>query len=154
MAIDTSRLPFSKGDPLILVRRAKDKAEAAEWARVCKKVDRRDKHVCQVTGKHLSPGAVDEWEALERHHLEPRSLNRSRRLDVTNVWSVSRGVHRLIHGGYLNVLDKHGEKAEDVREIYTVEWDYSRIDKGREPCSVMCTWRNRDAPLVRSRSHR
>jgi hypothetical protein len=143
--MDTSQLRYPKGDPLILVRRAKDKAEAAEWARVCKKVDRRDKRVCQVTGKHLSPGAVDEWEALERHHLEFRSQNRGRRHDWQNVLTVSRGVHRLIHGGYLRVLAKDGEKAEDVRDIYTVVFDYSRIDKGREPCSILRSLRTRAA---------
>jgi hypothetical protein len=138
-------LAYPKGDPLLLVRRAKEKAEAAEWRRLCKKVDRRDKRVCQVTGKHLEPGAVDEWEALERHHLEFRSQNKGRRHDWQNVWTVSRGVHRLIHGGYLKVLDKHGEKAEDVRDIYSVEWNYARIDKGREPCSVLRGLRKRAA---------
>jgi hypothetical protein len=144
-ASNCPQLAYSKGDPLTLVRRAKDRADAAEWARVCKKVDRRDKHVCQVTGKHLAPGAVDEWEALERHHLEFRSQNRGRRHDWMNVWTVSRGVHRLIHGGYLNVLDKHGEKAEDVRDIYTVEWNRDRVAKGSEPCSILRSLRTRAA---------
>src|SRR5438046_8313127 len=107
-ASNCPQLAYPKGDPLVLVRRAKDKAEAAEWARVCKKVDRRDKRICQVTGKPLKPGAVDEWEALERHHLEFRSQNRWRRHDFTNVWTCSRGVHKLIHGGFLKVLNKHG----------------------------------------------
>jgi hypothetical protein len=138
-------LAFAKGDPLILVRRAKEKAEAAEWKRVCKKVDRRDKRICQVTGVYLEPEHVDRWQALERHHLEYRSQNRGRRHDWTNVWTVSRGVHQLIHAGALLVLARDGEKADDVRDIYTVEWNRDMVPKGKEACSVLRMWRNRAA---------
>ena len=136
MAMDYSALPFAKGAPAVLVKRAKAKAEDAEWRHTCQRVDARDKRVCQVTGKPLVGNAVDPWLALERHHLEFRSKNRSRRFNDRNVWTVSRAVHQLIHGGALKVLTKRGEKAQDVREIDHVAWNRALVPVGDEPCRV------------------
>src|SRR5688572_13711101 len=97
--------------PGVVARKVRKQAEESEWRRVCKDVDTRDKRICQVTGESLSAGAVDGWHALERHHLEPRSLNKSRRFTAVNVWTVCRAVHQLIHGGALKVLDKKGKPA-------------------------------------------
>lgn len=136
MAIDYSLLPLSKGVPRALLKRAKAKAEHNEWRRVCATVDERDKRICQVTGVSLASGAVDPWHALERHHLEARSRNRSRRLTAVNVWTVARAVHQLLHAGALQVLDKRGRPALDVRQIDHVAWNRNVVAKGDEPCRI------------------
>lgn len=136
MAIDYSRLKFAKGSPAVLVKRAKARAEHTEWQHTCRRVDERDKKVCQVTGTLLTGGAVDPWLALERHHLEFRSRNRSRRFNDRNIWTVSRAVHQLIHAGALRVLDKRGRPAADVREIDHVAWNRTLVARGEEPCRI------------------
>lgn len=136
MAVDYSVLRFPKGSPKVLVAKAKAKAEDSEWARVCRLVDARDKRRCQVTGAVLTAGAVDGWSALERHHLEYRSANKSRRFTATNVLTTSRAVHQLLHGGALRILNKAGKPAKDVREIDHVRWNRNMIARGEEPCRI------------------
>ena len=130
MAIDYSGFSFAKGQPAVLAKRIKAKAEESEWRLVCRAVDGRDKRVCQVTGVSLSAGAVDPWLALERHHLEFRSQNKSRRFTAPNIWTISRGVHQLIHAGALKVLNKRGQPARDVLEIDHVAWNRVLVPRG------------------------
>jgi hypothetical protein len=134
--IDYSLLKFGKAAPRVAVKAVKAKAEDAEWRRVCKRVDDRDKKVCQVTRASLTAGAVDPWTALERHHLEYRSQNAGRKLNDRNVWTVSRAIHQLIHSGALRVLTKTHQPAKDVRDIYAVAWNRNVIAKGQEPCRI------------------
>lgn len=122
--------------PRVLAKRAKAKAEDREWRRVCRTVDDRDKRICQVTGKPLTGNEVDAWLALERHHLELRSANKSRRFTHVNVWTVSRAVHQLIHAGALRILDKRGRPAHDVRTVDHVQWNRALVCKGDEPCKI------------------
>lgn len=136
MAIDYSVLKFAKGKPRVVVAASKAKIEDSEWRRTCKLVDERDKRVCQVTGASLKAGAVDPWCALERHHLELRIKNKSRRFTHVNVWTVARAVHQLIHGGALKVLDKAGRPAKDVRHIDHVAWNRNLVPHGDEPCKI------------------
>lgn len=140
MAIDYGAIEraggIGKGVPRAITKRVKQKAEDAEWVRVCRLVDDRDRRVCQVTGKVLSGGAVDPWHALERHHLEPRSRNKSRRFTAVNVWTVARAIHQLIHAGALQVLNKRGQPAKDVRDIDHVAWNRNIVARGDEPCRI------------------
>jgi len=136
MAIDYSHFAFAKGQPRVLAERAQKNAEEREWERTKAAVDARDKRVCQVTGTKLVSGAVDPWQRLERHHLEYRSKNKGRRWTEWNVWSVSAAVHQLIHGGALQVLNRAGQKAKDVREIDHVAWNRRLVPIGEEPCRV------------------
>lgn len=119
--------------PDVLLKKAKQKAEAQEWSRCCKAVDARDKRVCRVTGASLTAGAPDPWARLERHHLEPRSLSKSRRNNARNVLTVSAGIHQLIHAGVLALLDKAGRPVKSVDAIDHVAWDRTRIARGEEP---------------------
>lgn len=136
MAIDYSVLKFGKGQPRVIVAATKAKVEDGEWRRTCKAVDARDKRVCQVTGKSLTAGAVDPWQALERHHIQPRSRAKSRRFNAFNVLTVSRAVHQLIHSGALLLLDARGYPANDVRSFNHVGWNRNVVCKGEEPCKI------------------
>lgn len=136
MSIDYSQFRFAKGSPAVMLKKIKQRNEDREWDRVCREVDARDKRVCQVTGRPVVGGAVDAWLALERHHLEPRSRNRSRRFKTANVWTVCRAVHQLIHGGALRVFDKHGAPALTVEAIDHVAWNRNIVAKGEEPCRI------------------
>ena len=122
--------------PDVLLKKAKHKAERNEWARVCGRVDERDKKRCFVTGARLSGGAVDPWLALERHHIRPRSVDKGRRFNANNVVTVSRAVHQLLHAGVLRLLDKRGQLADRFDAIDALQWDRSRVSRGDEPCRV------------------
>lgn len=126
-------MAYPKPEPRSLLKATKRKAERSEWRHTTDRVDARDKRVCQATGVALTGGAVDPWQALERHHLEYRSLNKSRRFNDRNVWTVSRAVHQLIHAGALWVLTKALAKATDVREIAYLAWNRAIVVKGDEP---------------------
>jgi hypothetical protein len=128
--------PIPKPTPRAIEKRTRQNRESSEWRHVCKRVDERDKRVCQATGVSLSGGAVDPWTALERHHLEYRSANKSRKFNDRNVWTVSRAIHQLIHGGALKVLDKALNPAKDVREIAYVAWNRAVVVKGDEPIKL------------------
>lgn len=136
MSVDYTGFRFPKGQTRARLDKAQQNAEAREWDRTKAKVDARDGRRCQVTGVILSPGAVDPWKALERHHLEYRSKNKLRRWTAYNVWTVSLGVHRLIHDKKLRILNKAGHLAIDVREIDHVAWDRRRVAIGEEPIQV------------------
>lgn len=112
------------------------KVEKSEWRRVCQRVDERDKRRCQITGVLLSGGAVDASIALERHHLELRSQNKSRKLNDRNVLTVSRLIHQLLHAGALLLLTKAGDRCLDVRTLDHVAWNRRIVVKGDEPCRL------------------
>lgn len=122
--------------PRVMEKDTKDKAEAAEWKRVCKLVDQRDRRTCQITKNLLSPNSPDAKRDLARHHLEARSLSKDRKFTATNIWTVCRAAHQLIHDRALLVLDKNGEDALDVRDIHSVKWDRSRVPHGQEPLRI------------------
>lgn len=128
--------PFLKTSPRVISKRLKARVEDREWRNVCGLVDARDKRRCQVTRIVLAAGAVDAWMALERHHLELRSQNKSRRFTAVNVWTVSRAVHQLIHAGALLVLNKRSQPAKDVREIDHLAWNRRIVARGDEPCRI------------------
>lgn len=130
-------LQFPKTPPGVLMRRAKARAQATEWSRVCRQVDARDGRRCQVTGVPLSASSADPWRALERHHLEPRSRSRRRALQATNVLTVARAVHQLIHAGALALLTTRGAPCLDVRTLSAVRWNRQIVAKGQEPCRVL-----------------
>lgn len=134
--MDWTGFAFPKAKPNVLVKRTKAKAEDRAWAETCKQVDARDKRQCFVTGVQLTPGSVDAWTALERHHLEPRSKSTHRRYTVTNVVTTSRAVHHLIHAGCLKLLNKKGQKATSVESIDHVAWNRAFVAKGDEPVRI------------------
>jgi hypothetical protein len=114
----------------------KDRAEARAWAQCCAGVDARDKGICFVTGRYLKAGALDRWDALERAHLEFRSKSKARRYLVENVVTVSRGVHQLIDGHALLLLDTRGRPARRVQDIDHVAWNRNLVAKSDEPCRI------------------
>lgn len=140
MAIDWDAIAAAggipKGTPRVLGKKVKQRIEDREWLNTKRLVDARDRHVCQVTGKSLTAGAVDPWHRLERHHLEYRSANKARRWTHVNVWTTSAAIHQLIHAGALRVLDKRGNPATDVRKIDHLAWNRNVVAKGFEPCRI------------------
>lgn len=122
--------------PRVMEKRIRAKVEDAEWRRVCQVVDQRDKRICQITGQPLLAGAVDPWSALERHHIVPRSRDKSRRFNAHNVITVSRAVHQLLHGGALLLLNAKGGPSKDMRDFNHVGWNRNIVCKGDEPCRI------------------
>jgi hypothetical protein len=126
--------------PQVAVKAKKQKAARTAWRKTSKAVDKRDAvdeaPVCFITGKRLSTETMDPWLFRDRAHLEPRSKSKARKFEVENVISVSRGVHKLIDGGALLLLDKKGRPATSRKAIDHVAWNRRLIAKKDEPCKV------------------
>lgn len=141
MPIDWSLLAFPKNRPAVLARKDQQRSGKAAWRTTSKAVDTRDKDEdgaprCFITGKRLqTKNSLDEWTFRDRAHLDARSTNKARTNDVTNVISVSRGVHRLIDAGALLLFNKRGQPARTVRTIDHVGWN-PRMVSGQPPCKV------------------
>lgn len=111
-------------------RRAK-KADALQTAYAS--VDARDKKRCQVTGKALSVGGVDEWTRLERNHLGPRSTRPEDRANADNILTVSAAVHKLMQAWALIPVDAKGDRTERVSKIAGYRWNRAMVPVGKEP---------------------
>ena len=122
--------------PRVVEQTAKERADDRAWEKCKVAVDERDKSICQITGAFLKAGAVDGWQALERNHLDPRSLAKKRRFDPDNVLTMARSVHQLWHAGALRILNKRGQPAKRVSEIDHVAWNRNVVAKGEEPCRI------------------
>lgn len=127
---------LSKPAPRTIEGKAKARAEDRAWRDTCADVDRRDRRICQITGRPLQVGAVDAWSDLARHHLELRSKSKARRYVAENVLTVSRAIHQLVHAGALRLLDKRGRDARAVAAIDHVAWNRNIVQKGDEPCRI------------------
>lgn len=114
----------------------KSRAEDRAWEKCKAAVDARDKGICFVTGAYLKADAVDRWQALERAHLEFRSKSKARRYKPENVVTVARGVHQLIDGHALALLNKRGRPAKRFEDIDHVAWNRNLVARGDEPCRV------------------
>jgi hypothetical protein len=123
-------------EPRAVEKARKDRHEEASLRAAYRLVDKRDGRVCQVTREHLVAGHPDAKKDLTRHHLEERSLNKSRRFSAANIWTVSRSVHSLINAKGIEILDKRGEKALDVRQIYKVVWNRDIVPHAKEPFRI------------------
>ena len=136
MAIDWSVLALPKGRPRVLDSVEKDREDARAWDRCKALVDERDKRICQVTGVSLAAGHVDGWRALERNHLDPRSLNKRQRFNADVVLTMSRAVHQLWHGGAFWLKATNGREARRVSQIDYLEWNRNLVPRGSEPFTV------------------
>ncbi len=141
MAIDWSSFAIPKHKPGVLVRKAKQRADAKAWRKTKKAVDTRDAvdgdPVCFITGKRLqNVNALEEWTFRDRAHLEARSQSKARRYLSANVISCSRAVHNLIDKGVLFILNKRGLPARSVRTIDHVAWNRRMVTKSEEPCRI------------------
>jgi hypothetical protein len=120
--IDYSVLALPKGKPAQMVRHEKRVSARLQLAEAYVEVDRRDKKRCRVTGKPLTPGAVDEWRRLERDHLAPRSTHPELVYDVDNILTVAAAVHGFLHCGALIPVDAKGEETTRVSLIAGYRW--------------------------------
>lgn len=133
--------------PGVVTTEKKARNGRTAWRKAAKAVDERDKRetddgvetapTCFVTGKWLQVvNQLDRWTFRDRAHLEARSKSKARRYDAANVISVSRGVHQLIDGHALALLDKRGRPARTVKAIDHVAWNRNLVPKGDEPCRI------------------
>ena len=119
--------PILKPTPRVLVKAAQAKTRKSQWQRTCEQVDARDKRRCMVTGATLTAGHVDPWKALERHHFVYRSRSKANAYNASNVGTVCRAVHQLIHTGALEVVSKNALVPMQVR------WNRAIVPVGKEP---------------------
>jgi hypothetical protein len=140
-----SLFPWPKGQtffkqdvvtPRVMEKNQQEKADAKAWDACKVAVDLRDKAVCQVTGAYLKAGEVDGWKALERNHLDLRSLAKRQRFNPEAVLTMSRSVHQLWHAGAFALLDKRGRPAKRVSHIDHFAWNRRIVAKGEEPFRV------------------
>lgn len=121
----------------LLERRARRVERDQALADAYADVDARDAGFCRVTGRYTVPGAPDARVRREHHHLEPRSLSRERRADVSNLITVCAEAHQLIEGGFLivegtdasKVLRFHwSERAPSARPFHITSKRWSQND--------------------------
>jgi hypothetical protein len=121
-ASNAPALRYAKGIPAVLLKKARQNAQDKEWHRCCKRVDERDKRRCWVTGRTLTAGSMDPWQALERHHIRPRSVDPGKRANANNIVTISRAMHKLVHAGLVKLLDKHGHQAKTFSALAYALW--------------------------------
>src|SRR5688572_27296708 len=145
MAIDYDAIAEAGGIPKVrpgvLRRDDKRRSEAKAWRQTKKAVDKRDEvegaPVCFITGKRLQVvNGLDEWTFRDRAHIRPRSREKARKNDDTNVLSVSRAVHRLIDASALLLFNKRGQPAKSIGTIDHVAWNRRMVKRGEEPCRI------------------
>jgi hypothetical protein len=112
--------------PRVVSRHQRKVAKQAALDQAYAVVDARDGKVCQVRGTPLVAGHANEWKALERNHLGPRSTQPERRHDPDNILTVSRGTHRLMQAGCLLAIDAKGEETDRVSQIAGYRWTIAR----------------------------
>lgn len=137
MAIDYAAIAAAggipKSKPGVLSRHERRVSKDAALKKAYDAVDARDGKRCQVRGTRLFVGHVNEWKALERDHLGPRSTHPEDRAEPDNILTVSRGVHALLQAGALVPVDKKGRETIRVSKIAGYRWNRNLIEAGKEP---------------------
>ena len=99
------------------IRKARASAERrAALNAAYEEVDARDGGYCWVTGRYTQPGAVDARVRREHHHLEPRSLEKGRIADPSNIVTVCAEAHSLFKSGWLV------SEGTDTRKTVRFHW--------------------------------
>jgi hypothetical protein len=98
--------------------------------------EKRAGWTCEVTGARLVRQSDDHYRVLTHHHLVPRSLDKRRRTDPSNILIVSLAVHKVITSGALWLLTAKHEKATTTRNYHHASWNRARVPKGTEPFTV------------------
>ena len=83
--------------------------KSAEWLRVRQKILERDGWQCQVSGVLLTTGRKSH-DAAVVDHIVPISIDPSRKLDPTNLWSVSKRIHDQVCAS----IESRHKTAEDI----------------------------------------
>jgi hypothetical protein len=94
---------IGKGESAADGRRQRKLTKKQLLADAYAEVDRLDKGVSWVTGRHLKPGAVEARDRLERHHFKGRRVMPEWRHDADRIITVSGEEHDLITRGKLVV---------------------------------------------------
>jgi 5-methylcytosine-specific restriction endonuclease McrA len=101
----------------------KEQEEAAQWKRVCKVVDERDKRVCRACGKRTDPDAVGTTRRGERHHITFRSAGGKH--ESGSVCLLCAGCHNDVHKRALNIRGN----ADDGLEFWRFDGDSWYLDR-------------------------
>jgi hypothetical protein len=130
VGIDYSQLPLSKGQPRVLLKALKDKAEEKHRKDIKAKVFARDKGKCRVCGS----------QADEMHELDFRSLGGKRSLENSIAVCIFRGnnCHRYLQ---THAIDVEGSDA-NARLVF--HWNRSMVKKGEEPFRIKSKRRSQD----------
>jgi hypothetical protein len=128
---------FWKTDtPIDVAKRVKRETFESDLRWAYGVVEKADKLRCHLTGQKLERSTADPWRCLTHHHLRERSLAKSRRTEPANIICISLALHRLVTGGALHILDSKGEPAYYRTDIDKVQWNRTRITKGKEPVRI------------------
>ena len=115
-------LKYAKPEPRARTRAKTVKARESAEDRVYRLVDQRDKGRCRLTGRRGDPYSVDPLDRLHHHHIVERS--RGGETSTSNIVSVHRTVHDLIHESRVHVVGDADEqltwtiKADAVLEAF------------------------------------
>jgi hypothetical protein len=125
--MDTSGLPFPKGQPSVIAKQRRSVKRDRLIAQAYDAVNRRDGGRCRVTGVTLSGFSMDDKRRREHHHLRGRNVKPEWATQAKRIVLVSAYVHRLITA---NALVAHQRNADKP-----IQWSWNRnlVKKGKEP---------------------
>lgn len=102
--------------PVKVERHQRRKAKAEALVDAYAKVDKRDHGSCWVTGRVLSPSAVEPAHRREHHHLKGRRVEPSWVTKPERIITVSALAHDLITRGWIVV------EGTDARKPIFFHW--------------------------------
>jgi hypothetical protein len=125
--MDSSGLPFPKGQPSVIAKQRRQAARAAMIAKAYDEVNRRDGGRCRVTGVFLFAYSQNDRTRREHHHLQgrcvrPEWITRPRRIVL-----VSAFAHKLLTANAL-LPDQL-----DADKLIIWRWNYRIVKPGEEP---------------------
>lgn len=121
---------IAKGPSIQLEKGWKKKDFERDLAAAYLAVDIRDCNRSRITGKQLLPSSGDPKQQREHNHLVPRSLAKSLRTAVKNIFLVSSYEHGFITRNELLVYGK------DANKSLTFAWNRRLVAVGKEPFRI------------------
>lgn len=103
VGIDYSQLPLSKGEPRVVAKKRREKADARD-ERACREIVRaRDKGRCRIPNCH-------ERERVEMHHVIYRSQSKRQKWNPANNCLLCKTHHDLRHAGVIHIAGNADEE--------------------------------------------
>jgi hypothetical protein len=121
---------IAKGPSIQLEKGWKKKQFEQDMADAYVVVDLRDGNRSRISGKALLPMSSDPKQQREHNHLVPRSLAKSLRTAVKNIFLVSQYEHGFITRNELLV---HGK---DANKPLKFSWNRNLVPPGKEPFRI------------------
>lgn len=103
-------------EPRVVTKARKQRAKERSLEDAYAAVDARDKNICWVTGRHVSPSAISASQRREHHHLKGRRVMPEWVNKAERIITVCAEAHQLITAGWVVV------EGTDARKQLFFHW--------------------------------